>query len=178
MSKLHPRLALQWVLLLALGVLAVAALQQLWPAAIADLGTAKTRAALVAWQAHPKPVPLKQWGAWRDDVAKGLAQTPGDAQLQAHMGYLYANFAEQAQGVPGLAQGYYQQAYSNFSRAATLRPMAPEFALNAGLAASLSGDAALKLRADAWLCRSIRYTAKGVPFSPIQQAVPPGACPS
>jgi hypothetical protein len=178
MSKWHPRLALQWMLLLALGVPAVAALNLLWPAALADLGTAKTRAALVLWQAHPKPVPLKQWSAWRADVAAGLAQTPADAQLQAHMGYLYAAFAQQAKGAPDLAQGYYQQAYSNFSQAANLRPMAPEFALNAGLAARLSGDAALKLHADALLCKSIRYTAKGVPLSPIQQAVPPGACPS
>src|SRR5450830_138035 len=177
MSKLNPRLALQWVLLLALGVPAVAALNLLWPAALADLGTAKTRAALVLWQAHPKPVPLKQWAAWRADVAQGLAQTPTDAQLQAHRGYLYGAFAQQAQGSPDLAQGYYQQAYSNFRRAGTLRPMAPEVALNAGLAARLSQSPSLKAQALFWDCRAVRFTAPGVALPPHLRSLPPEGCP-
>jgi hypothetical protein len=177
MSKWHPRLALQWVLLLALGVPAAAALNLLWPAALADLGTAKTRAALVLWQAHPKPVPLKQWSAWRADVAAGLAQTPTDPQLQAHMGYLYAAFAQQAKGAPDLAQGYYQQAYSNFSQAANLRPMAPEFALNAGLAARLSQSPSLKDQALFWDCRALRFTAPGVALPPHLRSLPTEGCP-
>lgn len=177
MAKLHPRQYLQWALLLAGLVLLVAAVSILWPAALADLGTARARAGVEQWRSHPRPVPLKEWGTWRNDLAKGLAQTPSDSQLHDQMGYLYGTYALQAKAAPDLARDFYQQAYTSFSQASTLRPMSPELALNAALAADLSGNPSLKGQGTAWACRALRYTAKGVAPSPYLQALPRGACP-
>jgi|SRR5450830_1118079 len=177
MTKPHPHQYLQWALLLAGLVLLVASASTLWPAALADLGTARARAGVEQWRTHPRPVPLKEWGTWRDDLAKGLAQTPNDAQLHDQMGYLYGTYALQAKAAPELARNFYQQAYTNFSQAATLRPMSSELALNAALAADWSGDPALKGLGIAWGCRALRYTAIGWAHSPYLQALPSGACP-
>lgn len=177
MTKPHPRQYLQWALLLAGLVLLVAAGSTLWPAALADLGTARARAGVEQWRTHPRPVPLKEWGAWREDLAKGLAQTPSDSQLHDQMGYLYGTYALQAKAAPDLARDFYQQAYTSFSQAATLRPMSPDLAQNAALAADLSANPALKGLGTAWGCRALRYTASEVTPSPYLQALPGGACP-
>lgn len=177
MTKPPPRQYLQWALLLAGLLLLVAAAHTLWPAALADLGTARARAGVEQWRTHPRPVPLKEWGAWRDDLAKGLAHTPSDSQLHDQMGYLYGTYALQAKAVPDLARDFYQQAYANFSQAATLRPMSPELAANAALAADLSGNQALKGQGTAMACRAVRYNAKDLALSPYLQALPSGACP-
>ena len=171
------RTALRWALLLGLAALAVGALRTLWPATVADLGTAPARAAMMKWREHPRPVTLKEWAAWRADLARGLAQTPDDSLLHDHMGYLYGAYAQQSKASPDLARDFFVQAHTSFSRAASLRPMAPELALNAGLAADLSGVPALKASGLTWSCRSIRYTAQGVALSPHLKALPNGACP-
>ena len=169
--------ALRWALLLAMAALAVGALRTLWPATVADLGTAPARAAMMKWRENPRPVTLKEWAAWRADLARGLAQTPDDSLLHDHMGYLYGAYAQQSKAVPDLARDFFVQAHTSFSRAASLRPMAPELAQNAGLAADLSGLPAIKPSGLAWSCRSIRYTAPGVPLSQYLQGLPSGACP-
>lgn len=176
---LHQRLqqGVRWCLLLALAVGAIAALRTLWPATLADLNTATTRAGMMRWREHPRPVALKEWAAWRADLARGLAQTPDDSLLHDHLGYLYGAYAQQSKGAPDLARDFYLQAYTSFNRAASLRPMAPELAQNAGLAADLAGVPALKAPGLAWSCRAIRYTAQGVVLSPHLQALPRGACP-
>lgn len=162
MTKPHPRQYLQWALLLAGLVLLLAAAHTLWPAVLADLSTARARAGVEQWRTHPRPVPLKEWGAWRDDLAKGLAQTPGDAQLHDQMGYLYGTYALQAKAAPDLARDFYQQAYTSFSQAATLRPMSSDLAQNAGLAARLSMQLDLQVKSHFWECRAIAYTAANV----------------
>lgn len=162
MTKLQPRQYLHWALLLAGLVMLIAAVRTLWPAAQADLATARARAGVEQWRSHPRAVPLKEWGAWRADLTRGLDFTPGDAQLHDQMGYLYGTYALQAKAVPELARDYYQQAYINFSQAATLRPMSPDSAQNAGLAAKLSKQPDLQAKARFWNCRAVAYTAAGV----------------
>lgn len=176
MTKLPPRQYLQWALLLAGLVLLVSAGSTLWPAALADLGTARTRAGVEQWRTHPRPVPLKEWGAWRDDLAKGLAQTPSDSQLHDQMGYLYGTYALQAKSVPDLARDFYQQAYTSFSQAASLRPMSADLAQNAGLAAKLSAQPNLQAKSHFWSCRAVAYTASGVALSPYLNEVVVGGC--
>jgi len=176
MAKPHPRQYLQWALLLAGLVLLVAAGSTLWPAALADLGTARARAGVEQWRTHPRSVPLKEWGAWREDLAKGLAQTPSDSQLHDQMGYLYGTYALQAKAAPDLARDFYQQAYTSFSQAATLRPMSPDLAQNAGLAAKLSAQPNLQAQSHFWSCRAVAYTASGVALSPYLNEVVVGGC--
>lgn len=171
------RTALRWALLLALAALAVGALRTLWPATVADLGTAPARAAMMKWREHPRPVTLKEWAAWRADLARGLAQTPDDSLLHDHMGYLYGAYAQQSKAAPDLARDFFVQAHTSFSRAASLRPMAPELALNAGLAARLSQQAALADAARFWDCRAIRYTAPGVSLPAHLAQMPADRCP-
>lgn len=177
MTKLQPRQYLHWALLLAGLVVLMAAVLTLWPAAQADLATARARAGVEQWRSHPRAVPLKEWGAWRADLTRGLELTPADAQLHDLMGYLYGTYALQAKAAPELARDFYQQAYTNFSQAAVLRPMSSELALNAALAADLSGNPALKGVGTTMACRAVRYTAKEVTLSPYLQALPSGACP-
>lgn len=177
MDKPQPRQYLQWALLLVGAVLLVAAARTLWPAALADLGTARARSGVDQWRKHPRSVPLKEWGAWRADLSQGLALTPADSQLHDLMGYLYGTYALQVKGVPDLARDFHQQAYTNFSQAATLRPMSPELALNAALAADLSGNPGLRAPGTAWRCRALRYNAEGVEPSPYLQALAREACP-
>lgn len=177
MAKLQPRQYLQWALLLVGAVLLMAAARILWPAALADLGTARARAGVDQWRNQPRPVSIKEWGAWRADLFKGLALTPADSQLHDRVGYLYGTYALQAKAVPDLARDFYQQAYTNFSQAATLRPMSPELALNAALAADLSGNPGLRAPGTVWRCRAKRYTAEGVELSPYLQALAREACP-
>ena len=162
MTKPQPRQYLQWALLLAGLVLLITAARTLWPAAQADLGTARARAGVEQWRTHPRPVSLKEWGVWRADLTRGLDLTPGDAQLHDLMGYLYGTYALQAKGAPDLARDFYQQAYTSFSQAAILRPMSPDFAQNAGLAAKLSAQPDLQAKGHFWECRAVAYTAAGV----------------
>jgi len=162
MTKLQPRQYLHWALLLAGLVLLMAAARTLWPAAQADLATARARAGVEQWRSHPRAVPLKEWGAWRSDLARGLDLTPADAQLHDQMGYLYGTYALQAKAAPELARDFYQQAYISFSQAATLRPMSPDSAQNAGLAAKLSKSPDLQEKVRYWECRAVAYTAIGV----------------
>lgn len=175
-KKPLPQTVLQAGLLLALALLAGVALKTLWPATLADLGTAKARTAVQQWRDKPRPVALKEWAAWRADLAQGLARTPDDSLLHDQLAYLYAAYAQQSKATPDLARDFYIQAYRSFSRAATLRPMQPELAQNAGVAADLSGQSDLKAPGLAWSCRAIRYTAEGVALGPYLKALPPGAC--
>ena len=170
------RQGLRWGLLLALAAVAVAALRTLWPATVADLNMAPTRAAMMKWREHHRPVALKEWAAWRADVAQGLAHTPDDSLLHDHLGYLYGAYALQSKASPDLARDFYLQAYTSFSRAASLRPMAPELAQNAGLAARLSQQPQLQARAQGWDCRAIRYTAPGVALPASLAKVPADRC--
>ena len=156
---------LRWCLLLALAVGAIAALRTLWPATLADLNTATTRAGMMRWREHPRPVALKEWAAWRADLL-----------LHDHLGYLYGAYAQQSKGAPDLARDFYLQAYTSFNRAASLRPMAPELAQNAGLAARLSQQPSLQAKALFWDCRAIRYTAPGVALADHLAQMPPDRC--
>jgi len=176
MAKPQARQVLQWALLLAGAVLLAAAARTLWPAAMADMATARARAGVDQWRSHPRPVPLGEWGGWRDDLARGLAQTPGDSQLHDAMGYLYGTYALQAKAAPEVAKDFYQQAYTSFSQAAALRPMSPDLAQNAGLAARLSAQPGLRERAQFWDCRAIAYTAQGVALAPYLNDLPVAGC--
>ena len=177
-TPLRPGLqhSLQWGFVLALAALAAAALHTLWATTLADLATAPTRAAMMRLREHPRPVALQEWAAWRADLARGLAHTPDDALLHDHLGYLYGAYAQQTQGAPDLARDFYLQAYTSFNRAATLRPMAPELAQNAGLAARLSELPALQAQALFWDCRAIRYTATGVQLPAYLAQLPADRC--
>ena len=175
-KKPLPTAVLQAGLLLVAVVLAVGALRTMYFATVADLSTAKARMAVQQWRSTPRQVALKEWAGWRADLAQGLALTPDDSLLHDQLAYLYAAYAQQSKATPDLARDFYLQAYASFSRAAVLRPMQPELAQNAGLAADLSGQPDLKAPGLVWSCRSISYTAKGVILGSYLKSLPPGAC--
>jgi hypothetical protein len=176
MSKSPPHKYLQWALLLLGTALLAATAGTLWPAATADFATARARAGVAQWRSHPRPVALNEWGAWRNELARGLAQTPADSQLHDAMGYLYGAYALQAKAAPDLARDFYQQAYTSFNHAATLRPMSADLAQNAGLAARLSAQPDLKVWGRFWDCRAVAYTARGVALSPYLNELKVAEC--
>lgn len=170
------RQGLRLGLLLAFAALGWSAISTLGQATQADLNTAAARATMMRLREHPRPVAIKEWATLRADLARGLALTPDDSLLHDHLGYLYAAYALQSKGAPDLARDFYQQAYTSFSRAASLRPMAPELAQNAGLAARLSQQPRLQAQGQWWDCRAIRFTSSSVALADHLSRLSPDRC--
>lgn len=178
MKYLHPQSWLRFGLLLALGVLVLAALQILWPATRADLATVKARAEVTQWQSKNTSLPLADLVKWRTSLSQGLVYTPDDALLYGQLGLLFGSYALQTRALPEVSRDFYTQAFNSFERALILRPMSAELALNTSRAlAGASVGHAIRAQIHAMDCRALRYTSKQVQVAPYLQALPSGHCP-
>lgn len=177
MKYLHPQSWLRMGLLLALGVLVLAALRVLWPATRADLVTAKARAEITIWSGKNAPLPLADLVKWRNSLSEGLVHTPDDAFLHSQMGLLFGRYALQSRAVPDVSHDFYTQAQVRFEHALILRPMSSDLALNAAIATKVSGRAANSERASVLNCRAKRFASKSTPMPSALSSMPPTACP-
>ncbi|MDD0838237.1 hypothetical protein PSQ40_06610 [Curvibacter sp. HBC61] len=177
MKYLHPQSWLRFGLLLALGVLVLAALRTLWPATQADLVTAKARAEITTWSAKNAPLPLADLVKWRNSLSEGLAYTPDDALLHSQLGLLFGRYALQSRAVPDVSRDFYTQAFNSFNRALILRPMSGDLALNLSLTQSGRGEAESKqVQIKALNCRALRYTSKHIETAAYLQTLSSGYC--
>lgn len=177
MKYLHPQSWLRFGLLLALGVLVLAALRTLWPATRADLVTAKARAEITTWSAKNAPLLLADLVKWRNSLSEGLAYTPDDALLHSQLGLLFGRYALQSRAVPDVSRDFYAQAQDQFDRALILRPMSSDLALNAAIATKGSGRAASQERISALNCRAKGFASKSTPLPSYLSSIPLSACP-